>query len=90
LPGGTSFYGFLADWIHDALADRKSADLDQIVLVRQKEGPGPYADPVRGVRLRERVGGGKAALSNVQRGPKGWVTTRRNGAFPAAGTRFPA
>ncbi len=49
--GGTMFYGYLADWLDDALAGRKPADLDCIVLVRQKEGPGPYANPIKGVHL---------------------------------------
>jgi len=69
--GGTSFYGFLADWLNDALAGRKPADLDQIVLVKQKEGPGPYASPVTGagVRLPDRLGGSFAGLSDAQKSP---------------------
>ena len=69
--GLTSFYGFLADWINDVFAGKKGKDLDQIVLVKQMEGPGPYAKPIEGVLLPERLGKGSKGLSAAQKGPSG-------------------
>jgi pimeloyl-ACP methyl ester carboxylesterase len=75
VPRGTSnfghadFYGFLADWLNDALAGKVPANLDKTVIVRQKEGKGPYSEPVAGVHLPERLGGAFKGLSAAQRGP---------------------
>src|SRR5262249_50019221 len=69
--GNADVYGFLADWLRDALHGRKPQNLDRIVLVAQKEGPGPYADPIPGVHLPERLGGRNLGLSAAQRGPAG-------------------
>jgi pimeloyl-ACP methyl ester carboxylesterase len=69
--GGTFFYGYLADWLHDALAGRKAADLDRIILVRQKDGPGPYDEPVADVHLPRRYGSPNTGPSPAQRGPAG-------------------
>lgn len=68
--GGTAFYGCLADWINDAFAGRKPDTLDQIRLVRQKDGPGPYDAPIDGLLLPERLGH-PGGLSAAQRGPSG-------------------
>lgn len=69
--GGTMFYGYLADWLNDALAGRKPADLDRVVLVRQKEDRGPYAEPVKGLHLPTRLGGSYRGPTEAQRGPGG-------------------
>ena len=65
------FFGYLADWLRDALAGNKPPDLDRVVLVRQKEGAGPYDPPGPGLLLPERLGLGNAyaGLSPAQRGP---------------------
>lgn len=68
--GMANFYGFLADWLNDALAGKKSGNLDKVVLVRQKDGPGPYAEPVSGVFLPERLGGKFGGMTAAQRGPR--------------------
>jgi pimeloyl-ACP methyl ester carboxylesterase len=75
VPRGTSnfgmadFYGFLANWLNDALAGKVPADRDKVVIVGQKDGPGPYGKPAAGVYLPERLGGTFAGLSAAQRGP---------------------
>jgi len=75
VPRGTSnfgmadVYGYLADWLNDALAGKKPADLDRVVIVGQKEGPGPYAEPAKGVYLPDRLGGRFSGLTAAQRGP---------------------
>jgi pimeloyl-ACP methyl ester carboxylesterase len=71
--GNADFYGFLADWLADALAGRKPADLDKVVIVGQKDGKGPYGEPARGVYLPQRLGNADAGLSAAQRGPAGVV-----------------
>lgn len=69
--GGADFYGYLADWLNDALAGKKSGNLDNIILVPQKDGPGPYSAPVSGVYLPERLGASHRGLSEAQLGPGG-------------------
>jgi pimeloyl-ACP methyl ester carboxylesterase len=69
--GSSPFNGFLADWLNDALADRKPANLDHIVLVRQKEGAGPYDEPVKDVHLPTRLGTSYRGPTEAQRGPGG-------------------
>jgi pimeloyl-ACP methyl ester carboxylesterase len=65
------FFGFLADWLRDALAGKKPADLNRVVLVRQKDGAGPYDPPTPGLLLPERLGRGvpSGQLSPAQLGP---------------------
>jgi dienelactone hydrolase len=69
--GGSKFFGCLADWIKDAFAGHKPATLDRVVFIRQKDGLGPYSDPVDGVLLPERIGRPYRGLSQEQLGPKG-------------------
>jgi hypothetical protein len=69
--GNADFYGFLADWLADALAGRKGADLDKVVIVGQKDGKGPYGEPASGVYLPQRLGAPWAGPSAAQRGPAG-------------------
>lgn len=66
--GGIDYLPFQADWLRDALADRKPADLERIVLV-EKMGIGQYAEPVPGIYLPERRGEAPATLTPAQRGP---------------------
>jgi pimeloyl-ACP methyl ester carboxylesterase len=70
--GGIDFFGFLADWINDALAGKIPADHQREVLVPERTGSGPYDDSSRGrgFMLPERVGA-DAGLSADQRGPAG-------------------
>ncbi|CAN0580239.1 unnamed protein product [Laminaria digitata] len=69
--GGIDFYGFLADWINDALAGKIPADHKKEILVPERGAPGPYVPHSdRGFMLPERVG--KAAgLTDAQLGPAG-------------------
>lgn len=70
--GHADFFGFLADWLQDALAGKKPADLDRIVLVPQRSGKGPYEDPMRGgIHLPERLGMPWHGPSAAQLGPTG-------------------
>jgi hypothetical protein len=69
--GHADFYGFLANWLRDALEGRMPRDLDRVVLEGQKDGPGPYGEAVRGVHLPERLGLDHAGPSAAQRGPAG-------------------
>ncbi|HET9903935.1 MAG TPA: CocE/NonD family hydrolase [Xanthobacteraceae bacterium] len=69
--GFTQFYPFLADWLADAFSRGKPADLDQIILVKQKEGAGPYSEPAKGVHLPERIGRDFKGLTDAQLGPAG-------------------
>jgi pimeloyl-ACP methyl ester carboxylesterase len=73
--GGTAFFGVLADWLKDALAGKKSGDLDRTIIIPVHGGAGPYSEPVRGVFLPERIGRPDAGLTQAQRGPAG--TMRR-------------
>jgi pimeloyl-ACP methyl ester carboxylesterase len=76
--GGIDFFGYLADWLRDALAGGKPQDLERVVLVPQKTGAGPYGEVVRGILLPERLGVAGGRLSPAQAGPAG-----RGGAAPA-------
>jgi pimeloyl-ACP methyl ester carboxylesterase len=69
--GGATVFGMLADWLNDALTGKIPAALDKIVYVRQKEGRGPYDEPMTGVLLPERLGLPNGGLSAAQRGPAG-------------------
>lgn len=70
--GGIDFFGYLADWINDALAGKFPADYHREVLVPERTGSGPYDDTYRGVgfMLPKRIGG-PAGLSAEQLGPAG-------------------
>jgi len=67
--GNTPFFGMLADWLNDALAGRKPADLDRQVVIPVRGGAGPYTEPVKGIRLPERAGQDFTGLTDAQRGP---------------------
>jgi len=69
--GGTAFFGVLADWLRDALAGKKPADLDRTIVIPVHGGAGPYSEPVRGVFLPERIGRNDTDLTEAQRGPAG-------------------
>jgi hypothetical protein len=85
--GHADFYGFLANWLRDALEGRMPRDLDKGVLVGQKDGPGPYGEPVRGVHLPERLGLDHTGPTAAQRGPagirEGWRIAPQNKKAPA-------
>ena len=70
--GGIDFFGFLADWINDALAGKFPANHQREVLVPDRSGCGPYDDTYRdrGFMLPERLNL-KAELSADQLGPAG-------------------
>ncbi|MDE3100719.1 MAG: alpha/beta hydrolase [Chloroflexota bacterium] len=53
--GGVEPFGFMADWVRDALADRFPKDHARQVLVREKEGAGPYDPPSPGFWYPERA-----------------------------------
>jgi len=66
--GGIDSLSFQADWLRDALAGKKPADLDQIVLV-DVHGLGHYAPPVDDVTLPARSGMPYDGPTPLQRGP---------------------
>lgn len=70
--GGIDFFGYLADWINDALAGKIPADHRREVLVPEHIGCGPYDDTHSGMNfmLPERVGAA-TGLSPDQLGPAG-------------------
>ena len=74
--GGTDFYGYLADWLRDALNGRKPKDLNKQILVRQKDAPGPYAEQAPGIFLPERLGLKDGRLTAAQLGPAAAVHSR--------------
>jgi hypothetical protein len=53
---GLEVHPYMADWVRDALAGKHPADLNRIVVVKQKSGAGPYDDAVSSVYLPEREG----------------------------------
>ena len=59
----------LADWLNDALAGKKPADLDRVVVIPVMGGAGPYSKPVRGIFLPERAGLSFEGLTPAQAGP---------------------
>lgn len=69
--GGLDFFGYLADWLRDALAGRKSADLKRVAFVREKDGLGAYGGPTPGIFLPERLGNEAGTLTPAQLGPAG-------------------
>jgi dipeptidyl aminopeptidase/acylaminoacyl peptidase len=68
--GGADFYGFLADWIRDALNGKFKKGHDHRVLIR-KMGNGPYGEEVKSIKLPERLGVKYQGLSKSQLGPAG-------------------
>jgi pimeloyl-ACP methyl ester carboxylesterase len=67
--GEIDFFGYLADWLRDALTKGKPEDLDRIVLVPQKQGLGPYSSEMSGVYLPARLNIPEAGLTPSQVGP---------------------
>jgi pimeloyl-ACP methyl ester carboxylesterase len=69
--GGIDFFGYLADWINDALAGKIPAGHKREILVPEHAPGGPYVDQLEGgFLLPERVGAA-AGLSTDQLGPAG-------------------
>ncbi|HYU18812.1 MAG TPA: hypothetical protein VEQ11_08965, partial [Chloroflexota bacterium] len=48
--GGLLADGLVADWLEDALLDRKPKDLNRVVFVPDRNGQGPYSWPLSSVR----------------------------------------
>jgi len=48
--GGMLADGLVADWLEDALLDRKPKDLNRVVFVPDRSGQGPYSWPLSSVR----------------------------------------
>lgn len=69
--GGLDFFGYLADWLRDVLAGRKSADLKRVAFVREKDGLGAYGGPTPGIFPPERLGNEAGTLTPTQLGPAG-------------------
>ena len=68
--GGIDIWGYLADWLMDALQGQFGPDHDRRVLVRQRGGLGPYDEPVNSFRLPDgRRIDGEPGLTAAQRGP---------------------
>jgi len=69
--GGIDFFGFLADWLNDALAGKYEAGHKREILVPEHGEKGPYVEQIEGgFSLPERVGK-KAGLNKTQLGPAG-------------------
>lgn len=69
--GGLDFYGFLADWIRDALAGKYKAGHKKEILIPAHGGPGPYVAPHQGGFLLPEKVGAEPGLSEAQLGPAG-------------------
>ena len=69
--GGIDFFGFLADWLNDALAGKYVEGHKREILVPEHGEKGPYVEQIEGgFNLPERVGK-KAGLNKTQLGPAG-------------------
>ena len=68
--GGADFYGYLANWIRDALNGEFEQGRDRKVLIR-KSGTGPYSETIKSIRLPERFRGIFNGFSKLQLGPAG-------------------
>jgi len=68
--GGADFYGYLANWIRDALIGEFKQGRDRKVLIR-KSGTGPYSETIKSIRLPERFRGIFNGFSKIQLGPAG-------------------
>lgn len=53
--GGLDIYPFLADWLRDALDGRFQDGHTREILIREREGTGPYEEQVPGYWLPERA-----------------------------------
>lgn len=53
--GGIDVYPFLADWLRDALAGKFQAGHAREILIREREGSGPYEHQAPGYWLPERA-----------------------------------
>lgn len=67
--GRADFFGYLADWINDALAGRKPEHSGKVIVVSQKSGLGPYTKECEPLLLPGRTGGVSAGPSKLQLGP---------------------
>jgi dienelactone hydrolase len=47
--GGMMADNLVADWLKDALTDRKPRDLNKVVFVHDRTGEGPYSRQIRGI-----------------------------------------
>ena len=70
--GSADFYGFLADWLRDALNGKIEEGHDRRVLIRRM-GPGPYGSEIDSVKLPERLGSKFEGYSDLQLGPAGII-----------------
>ena len=71
--GGIDFFGYLADWLNDALAGKFGPDHKREILVPEHAPGGPYVDQLEGgFMLPERVGA-EPGHSADQLGPAGIV-----------------
>lgn len=71
--GGIDFFGFLADWLNDALDGKYPANHKREILVPEHADGGPYVEQMTGgFNLPERVGAAPG-LSSEQLGPAGIV-----------------
>ena len=68
--GSADFYGFLADWLKDAMNDKFKQGYDRRVIIR-KTGLGPYSDPETNIELPERIGVEYKGHTQAQLGPAG-------------------
>ncbi len=70
--GSVDIWCYLADWLRDALDGRIEEGHDRRVLVRQRDGLGPYAQPVDSFLLPDNLRlQGSPGLTPSQRGPAG-------------------
>ncbi|MCZ7573283.1 MAG: alpha/beta hydrolase [Ardenticatenaceae bacterium] len=67
--GGIDFFGYLADWLRDALNGKKPKNLKKEILVQQKGGAGPYVEQASGIFLPERLGLKDGDPTPAQLGP---------------------
>jgi dipeptidyl aminopeptidase/acylaminoacyl peptidase len=68
--GGADFYGFLADWIKDALNGKYQAGWDKRIIIH-KMSEGPYSKVAADVSLPERIGVDYSGPTKEQLGPAG-------------------
>lgn len=68
--GSADFYGYLADWLHDALSGKYKQGWDRRVMIR-KTGVGPYEDSQPHIKLPERIGVKYSGHTKAQLGPAG-------------------
>lgn len=66
--GSADFYGYLADWIRDALNEKFKKGHDRRVIIR-KMGNGPYSEGTKSITLPERLGKNFKGLTKSQVDP---------------------